>query len=112
MKIHAKIESNTVSEKYKSLTKSFRLVRYEPKNMITMKGLIKSAQNCVQGENIVTRKIIIEVVHMTAKSIFLRLSFSVCTPQVILNHRKKAKKHTHKMSIELVITGFKSTTLE
>ena len=87
-------------------------MRYDPKNIITMKGRIKSAQNYVQGENIVTKKIIIEVVHMTAKSIFLRLSFSVYTPHVILNHRKKAKKQTHKMSIELVITGFKSTTLE
>lgn len=80
--------------------------------MITMKGRIKSAQNYVQGENIVTKNIMIDVVHMTAKSIFLRLSLSVWTPQVILNQRKKAKKHTHKMSIELVITGFKSMTLE
>ena len=112
MKIHAKIESKTVSEWYKSLPKSFRLVRYDPKNIITMKGRIISAQNYVQGENIVTRKMIIEVVHITAKSMFLRLSFSVYTPQVILNHLKKAKKHTHKMSTELVITGFKSTTFE
>ena len=50
-------------------------MRYEPKNMITMKGRIKSAQNYVQGENIVTKNIIIEVVHIMANSIFLRLSF-------------------------------------
>ena len=112
MKIQANIMIKIVETPLQSFQNSLRLVRNVRRKNSTTKGLSKSAMNGVSLPKAATMTDIDEINESTHRAIFLILSFLSCTHHVVLNQRKKQKNVRQKISIVLVITGFKLSICE